>query len=674
MNASIRILCCWLAGWIVAGSFRAGASVQVWTDQAAFLAATGATNASGEIPDLGRLDAAWAGPGITVSRLPRASALYLGGEGRSDSPLGGPAISVEGFTDLRVESGMPVYGLGFEFAEAGPGGSGDGGNFVDSVFEATLWSGTQRVGRVQFNVTNDVKAFLGLASSRAFDRLELLEIEGSTDREWLGQIHISRVTIPVVVPESGDVIDAFAEFDRALKEYLDESCYPGLTASVGFGGRLVYRRSFGWKDYLRTAPLDHSTPMLLGSCSKPITATLILNLIRAGRIHGTNRMIDVLGLRPPPGMNWVAGFGEITVDQLLAHTSGLVRSKPSEGTVGSLLGLGRPASFSEVLTWAGTQPLLFVPGSGTSYSNFGYGVLGAIAEAVEGRRYEKQVAELCGGMFAAKSVGSPNAEPHTTPDVPGVPPYTWYLNNTAAHGLAASAPDYCRFLRAFRLTGAPRAGPVPTGNFNFTFAFHGSVDEAMTVARQRHSRGFALDWVVFCNDRGYLGNNDLDVRVAAQVLAITNFPAHDHFPYLNWKLGWFWNPSLGVVVPEGGDHEDPDRDGVDNALEYALRRAPKLAELEPIPLRITRGQSPGSVEVRYRRPVDRPDAAVELERSGNLRDWSVLARSVDGGATGLVEGRGEIVAEVLSELDWQISVRLEPLAEGAEFHRIRAVP
>jgi CubicO group peptidase (beta-lactamase class C family) len=660
--------------WILAGSFRAGASVQVCTDESAFLAATGATSASGEIPDLGRVTGAWSNSILTVSRLPRASALYLGGEGRLDSPLRVPAISVEGFTNLRLEPGLPAYSLGFQFAEAGPGSSGVGGEFVDSVFEVTLWSGTVRVGRVQFNATNDVVAFFGLASTRAFDRLELVEIEGSADREWLGRIHVSRVAIPVVVPESGDVIDAFAELDRALKEYLDESCYPGLTAAVGFGGRLVYRRSFGWKDYLRTAPLDHSTPMLLGSCSKPITATVILNLIRAGRIHGTNRMIDVLGLRPPPGMNWVAGFGEITVDQLLAHKSGLVRSKPSEGTVGTLLGLGRPASFSEALAWAGTQPLLFVPGSSTSYSNFGYGVLGAIAEAVEGRRYEKQVAELCGGMFAAKSVGSPNAEPHTTPDVPGVPPYTWYLNNTAAGGLAASAPDYCRFLRAFRLTGAPRAGPVPTGNFNFTFAFHGSVDEAMTVARQRHSRGFALDWVVFCNDRGYLGNDELDARVAAQVLAITNFPAHDHFPYLNWKLGWFWNSSLGVVVPEGGDHEDPDRDGIDNAMEYVLRRGPKLAELDPVPVRIARGGSPGAVEVRYRRPADRPDVAVELERSGNLQDWSVLARSVEGGVTGVAGGRGETVSEVLSGLDWLISVRLESAAEGAEFHRIRAVP
>lgn len=674
MNALIQVLSWWAAVWILAGLFRAGASVQVWTDEASFLAATSATNASGEIPDLGRVDAPWRGPGITVSRLPRASALFLGGEGRIDSPLGSPAISVEGFTDLRLEPGLPVYGLGFEFAEAGLDRSSVGGGFVDSVFDVTLWNGTVRVGRVQFNVTNDVKAFVGFTSTRVFNRLELVEIEGSADREWLGRIHVSTVAIPVVVPESGDVLDAFAELDRVLKEYLDESCYPGLTAAVGFGGRLVYRRSFGWQDYLRTSPLEHSTPMLLGSCSKPITATLILNLIRAGGVQGTNRMVDLLGLVPPPGMNWVAGFMEITVDQLLSHSSGLMRSKPSEGTVGNLLGLGRPASFFEVLAWAGTQPLLFPPGSGTSYSNFGYGVLGAIAEAVEGRRYEKQVAALCGGMLAAKSVGSPNAEPHTTPDVPSVPPYTWYPNNTAAHGLEASAPDYCRFLRAFRLTGAPRAGPVPTGNFNFAFAFHGSVDEAMTVARQRHSRGFALDWVVFCNDRGYLGNDELDARVAAQVLAITNFPAHDHFPYLNWKLGWFWNSSLGVVVPEGGDHEDPDRDGVDNATEYLFRRGPKVAEADPVPVRILRGQTPRSVEVRYQRPTDRPDVAVELEHSGNLRDWSVLARSVDGTSTRVVGDRGEIVAEVPSGLEWLISVRLDSTTQGAEFLRIRAVP
>jgi len=178
MNHSIRILRRWVMVWILTGMFRAEASVQVWTDEAAFLVATGATNASNEIPDLGRVDAPWRGPGVTVSRLPRASALYLGGHDRIDSPLGSPGISVEGFTDLRLEPGLPVHGLGFEFAEAGSGSSGVGAGFVDSVFEVTLWSRTVRVGRVQFNLTNEVKAFVGFTSTRVFDRLELVEIEG----------------------------------------------------------------------------------------------------------------------------------------------------------------------------------------------------------------------------------------------------------------------------------------------------------------------------------------------------------------------------------------------------------------------------------------------------------------------------------------------------------------
>lgn len=128
----------------------------------------------------------------------------------------------------------------------------------------------------------------------------------------------------------------------------------------------------------------------IGSISKTFTATLVLQLAGDGRISLDDEISRYLpGLLP---------YDEpITIRQLLQHTSGLPRTLPLESTWSNLAEVDteRFVHFSpeKVVRLSATQPLLFPPGTGWSYSNTAYTVLGMLVEQVTGQRYEHVLRE-----------------------------------------------------------------------------------------------------------------------------------------------------------------------------------------------------------------------------------------------------------------------------------------
>lgn len=643
----------------------AHAFIQRHNDEAAFIAATQATSATGPLPESGAVATPLLLGDVELNLAAGATALHVGGSTQQTTLLSGAEISVEGTFNLDLEMAAPVWALGFSFAEpaidVGPGQS-----YVDSEFEITLRDASAVVGRFRFNAADDAASFIGVSSSRPFSFVGIREITGGGDWEFIGEILTSSVATAIEVPESGEVPLVLEAFDAELRAYLDESAYPGLTAAVTYDGRLIYRRSIGWTDAYLDTPLHFNSPMALASLTKPLTETLVRNQFRAGLLTPNQRMTDVLQLTPILGMPWVAGFTDITISHLLDHRSGLQRTRPDNVTVGNLLGLGRPATFAEVLSWAGTQPLLFVPGAGNSYSNFGYNVLGAISEVATGLRYERAVTETLGEPLGAFTIRSPSEEPYLA-DVPaGVIPATIYNSNDAAGSMLASAPDYCRFLRAFRLTGAPKSSATPAGNFFFSFT--GSVDEALTFARQRHTGGHALEWVIFCNDRGYTNSAALDNRTAPHLLAITQFPDIDLHPYLNWKMERFWDSGLGVLEAGAADEEDIDSDGLKTLEEYAFQRDPLLAEGSS-PFGVTIGNDNLPV-VGFPRVPAHVDLSYVLEHSVDLLGWNGIAESHNGGALVPLDDEQWTVIETAGSTSNDIEVRPSAPA-NAGFFRLR---
>ncbi|WP_201023295.1 serine hydrolase domain-containing protein [Serinicoccus chungangensis] len=162
----------------------------------------------------------------------------------------------------------------------------------------------------------------------------------------------------------------------------------------------------------------------IGSISKVWTATLVLQLVDEGHLQLDQRVVEVL-----PDFTLVdeAAAAEITVRQLLAHTSGM------DGDVFTDTGRGDDC-VARYLEQAGTIGQNHPVGATWSYCNSGYVVLGAIVEKVTGQTWDgalrSRIIEPLGlthtttlpeeTMLRAAAighVGTPGEAPHPTPQL-----------------------------------------------------------------------------------------------------------------------------------------------------------------------------------------------------------------------------------------------------------------
>ncbi|MCB1566905.1 MAG: beta-lactamase family protein [Xanthomonadales bacterium] len=129
----------------------------------------------------------------------------------------------------------------------------------------------------------------------------------------------------------------------------------------------------------------------LGSMGKAITATVIARLVEEGKLSWTTRPVDVFPefakvIRP--------GYRDITLEQLLRHDAGM----PPYDAMGEIKGASAHAgsgsqrdqrrAFSD---WLLQQRPHIAPGTRPEYSNAGYVVAAAMAEAATGEAWESLV-------------------------------------------------------------------------------------------------------------------------------------------------------------------------------------------------------------------------------------------------------------------------------------------
>jgi CubicO group peptidase (beta-lactamase class C family)/peptidoglycan/LPS O-acetylase OafA/YrhL len=118
-----------------------------------------------------------------------------------------------------------------------------------------------------------------------------------------------------------------------------------------------------------------SETSLIGSLTKTFTTTLTMQLAEEG-ILSLDDPIGDLGL----------GFkhDQITIRQLLTHTSGLSRYKNNNGSGY----VAKGTTPIDVLTYISDLPLKFSPGSKIDYSTSGFAILGLVLEQKTGKTFE----------------------------------------------------------------------------------------------------------------------------------------------------------------------------------------------------------------------------------------------------------------------------------------------
>ncbi|MGE7384986.1 serine hydrolase domain-containing protein [Streptomyces sp. NPDC004126] len=170
---------------------------------------------------------------------------------------------------------------------------------------------------------------------------------------------------------------------------------PSLVAAVVRGGEVVWE---GSRTCVEGHGPDGNVQYRIGSITKTFTAVLVMRL----RDEGLLDLSDPLGKHLPG-----SGADEVTIAQLLAHTSGLAAETPGEWWERSSAAL-RP-ELADVL---GEEPFKHVPGTRFHYSNPGYTLLGSLVEALRGRSWEEVLrAEVLEPLGLGRTSGLPQA-PH----------------------------------------------------------------------------------------------------------------------------------------------------------------------------------------------------------------------------------------------------------------------
>jgi len=170
----------------------------LFDDRAVFLTATGATSATGPIPNLGSVGL---GP-VLIGSVGFDAAAGVVGLGLTFSDfstlLPGNELAISGVENFNAVLKVPVFSLGFDFAEAEQDNSLNG-PFVDSTFTVNLLSGMSLVDSFSFARPNDIETFVGVWSDIPFTKVEIREVVGDIGNELFGEFYTG-TSSPSAVP------------------------------------------------------------------------------------------------------------------------------------------------------------------------------------------------------------------------------------------------------------------------------------------------------------------------------------------------------------------------------------------------------------------------------------------------------------------------------------------
>lgn len=229
------------------------------------------------------------------------------------------------------------------------------------------------------------------------------------------------------------VEDVAADVDRYLREQVEQGHLPGAATAIVQDGHVVWAAGYGSADG-RGRSMTPTTPVLLASTSKALTAIAVMQQAETGRLDLDGPVVTYLPwFRVQGPAEDPEAAARITPRHLLHHTAGLTANADigayvREDTDGDALER-RVRRLADV-------SLAASPGASFAYSNAAYDVLGLLVQTVSGQPYGHYLTD-----HVLTPLGMSNA--HTT------------RTDARADGLAAG--HYRWFGRWWRPT------PMPTG-------------------------------------------------------------------------------------------------------------------------------------------------------------------------------------------------------------------
>jgi D-alanyl-D-alanine carboxypeptidase len=185
----------------------------------------------------------------------------------------------------------------------------------------------------------------------------------------------------VVVALLAGVVLAAAQqesVDEVIRTEMQKQHIPGLALAVVKDGRVVKAQGYGLANVETGSPVTVETVFKIGSLSKPVIAMGVMMLVEEGKISLDDKVSKFLEGTPE-------AWRDITIRNLLSHTSGIVREAP--GFDGA-----RMQADAEVIKTAYPLPLGFKPGDKYEYCNVGYFSLAEVIRRVSGQPWAEFLA------------------------------------------------------------------------------------------------------------------------------------------------------------------------------------------------------------------------------------------------------------------------------------------
>ncbi len=224
---------------------------------------------------------------------------------------------------------------------------------------------------------------------------------------------LGAASLPTAKPEEvGLSTERLQRIHEMILRRLAAKELSGAVTLVARRGRVVQHEALGVIDLDSNKPMTKDTLFKLASSSKPVTAVAVLILLEEGKLKLTDPvskyipefknprvMVEVerspepMVDRPPSAEKTftVPADREITIIDLLTHTSGLASGGPSNGEFMKLFKARKPTEpLADFIPRLGALPLDFQPGTRWRYSGLAaFDTLGRIVEIVSGLPFDQ---------------------------------------------------------------------------------------------------------------------------------------------------------------------------------------------------------------------------------------------------------------------------------------------
>ncbi len=272
---------------------------------------------------------------------------------------------------------------------------------------------------------------------------------------WLIAAWTAIASGQAVVPPRAGLEEAVGRLDAFIREEMKVHGLPAVSIALVEGKQIVWARGFGLARPGEGAEATAETVYRVGSVSKLFTDLAVMQLVERGELD-----LDAPVTKYLPDFAPHNSFGgEISLRQLMAHRSGLVRESP----VGHYFDATSPTLEATVRSLNSTG-LIHAPGAKTKYSNAAIATVGRVVEKVKGEpfgSYVKRAVLEPLGMKASDFEATPEIARRLavgqmwtydgrTFDAPTFP-----LGTAPAGNLYATVLDLGRFLIALLDEGRP---------------------------------------------------------------------------------------------------------------------------------------------------------------------------------------------------------------------------